>query len=297
MASDFFGLPTRYLENRHLRLEYLAEAGPRIVRLTLTDLPGQNQLAEVPDIKLPTPIGDFSLQGGHRLWHSPEVVPRTYLPDDGGLVIEERPDKVRLVQPMEALSGIGKSIEIQLHDDRPSVILRHQLRNNGVWPVDLAPWAITMLPLGGLAILPQTVEPLDPSALQPNRQLVLWPYTRWHDPRLALADDYVLVHAEPRLPACKVGYLNRNGWCAYLRQSILFVKRFEPRTTVAHPDFGCNVEFYCGDRFIEMETLGPIARVEPGQSVEHVETWELHTGIDAPATLEGAQAVAVSLGL
>jgi hypothetical protein len=280
-----------------LDLEYLAEAGPRIVRLTLADAPGQNLLVEVPDLKLSTPIGDFSLRGGHRLWHSPEVIPRTYLADNSGLVVEERPDGVRLTQPTEALSRIGKSVEIRLHADRPAVTLRHQLRNEGAWPVELAPWSITMLPLGGLAILPQTVEPLDPSALQPNRQLVLWPYTKWQDPRLALADDYVLIHAEARSPACKVGYLNRQGWCAYLRQGVLFVKRFEPRVTATHPDFGCNVEFYCGDRFIEMETLGPVTRLEPGQAVDHVETWELHASVDVPQTLDGARAVARSLDL
>jgi hypothetical protein len=296
MATDFHGLPTRHLGNRYLDLEYLAEAGPRIVRLTLADAPGQNLLVEVPDLKLATPIGDFSLRGGHRLWHSPEVIPRTYLADDSGLIVEERTDGVRLAQPTETLSGIAKSIEIQLHANRPAVTLRHQLRNNGVWTVELAPWAITMLPLGGLAILPQTVGALHPSALQPNRQLVLWPYTSWSDSRLVLANDYVLIHAEPRSPACKVGYLNRQGWCAYLRQGVLFVKRFEPRPTATHADFGCNVEFYCGDRFIEMETIGPIARVEPGQTVEHAETWELHAGVEAAQTLDGVREIAQSLG-
>jgi hypothetical protein len=32
-----------------------------------------------------------------------------------------------------------------------------------------------------------------------------------------------------------------------------------------------------------METLGVLARVAPGQSVEHVEHWSLHKGIKIPS--------------
>lgn len=35
MAPDFYGLPTRVLDNGYLRLEYLVGAGPRLVRLFL----------------------------------------------------------------------------------------------------------------------------------------------------------------------------------------------------------------------------------------------------------------------
>ena len=296
MIDDFYGLPTRSVENSHLRLEYLATAGPRIVRLVLTGS-AENVLAELPDATIPTSVGDYSLRGGHRLWHAPEATPRSYLPDDEGIEIEERSDRVRLVQPTEALSGIRKTMEIRLHSERAAVTIEHRLRNDGLWSIELAPWAITQLPLGGLAILPQHTLPLDESGLLPNRQIVLWPYARWQDPRLRLDDDYVLMRAEPLLPPCKIGYLNRNGWIAYWRSSVLFVKRFDPRFDEPHPDFGCNAEFYCNDTFIEMETIAPLVKLEPGQSVEHVETWEFHTELDAPQTIDGVRAVVRTLGL
>jgi hypothetical protein len=34
-SGDFYGLPTRIISNQHLWLEFLAGAGPRIVRLSL----------------------------------------------------------------------------------------------------------------------------------------------------------------------------------------------------------------------------------------------------------------------
>jgi hypothetical protein len=289
--AEFHGLPTGRLESQYLSLEYLTEAGPRIVRLHLAGS-SENLLADVPDVTLATPLGDYALLGGHRLWHAPEANPRSYIPDDRGVVAEEMPAGATLRGPTEVMTGIQKTIEIRLPPDRPEVRLLHRLTNAGLWPVELAPWGITMLPLGGVAIMPQTVGPLDPSGLLPNRQLVLWPYTSWADPRLHLADDVLLIRAEPALPPCKVGYLNRSGWIGYRRAGVLFVKRFAPRVDLPHPDFGCNAEFYCGDRFIEMESIGPLSRLEPGQSVEHEETWEFHVGLDQPQTLDGIRALA-----
>ena len=286
--SDFHGLPTGELANRHLTLEYLRGAGPRIVRLALAGT-NENLLVELPDVTIPTSRGEYYLRGGHRLWHSPEATPRSYLADDTGVGVEASGDVVRLVGPTEELTGIRKTVTIQLDADRPSVTVDHRLTNEGLWPVELAAWGITQLPLGGVAVLPQQVAALDGVGLGPNRQLVLWPYTRWADPRLQLADDYILLRADPLQPPCKVGYLNRQGWVAYLRGGVLFVKRFEPRADQPHTDFGCNAEFYCNDEFIEMESLGPLTRLEPGQSVDHRETWELLAVGKVNGTLEGVR--------
>jgi hypothetical protein len=285
MTGDYHGLPTRILSNQHLRLEFLAEAGPRIVRLMLAGS-DENLLAETPDLSWPTPYGEFRLYGGHRLWHAPEASPRTAFPDKGGLVIEELGEAVRLCGPTESHTGIRKRIEISLLDGQPGVTLVHTLHNDGMWPVELAPWAITQLPLGGIAILPQRSRTPDTAGLVPDRHVVLWPYASWQDPRLQLGDDYVLVRAEPRVPPLKLGYLNERGWAAYLRAGILFVKRFEPQAERVHADRNCNVEVYCKDRFIELETLGPLVRLEPGQWVTHIETLELYCGMGVPQTTQ-----------
>jgi hypothetical protein len=296
MTGDFYGLPTCIMCNRHLRLEFLAEAGPRIVRLMLTGS-DENLLVEVPDIHWTTPYGEYYLRGGHRLWHAPEAVPRSSVPDNGGLAIEERNGAVRLSQPPEPVTAIRKSMEIRLHDEGPAVTLSHELWNGGAWAIELAPWAITQLPLGGVAILPQPTEPMDRDGVLPNRHLVLWPYTRWRDPRLRLGDEYVLVEAQPQSPIFKIGYLNHHGWVGYLRAGILLAKRFQPQPSAWHADLGCNAEVYCNERFIEMETLGPLSRIEPGQSVTHVETWEFYTGLGAPRTPDEVKSILSQLNL
>jgi len=289
MSSGFHGLPTRSISSAHIRLEFLAEAGPRVVRLFVNGS-DENLLAELPDVKWATPYGDYRIYGGHRLWHAPEGMPRSYIPDNEGLIVEDITDGVRLSHPAEIATGIRKRIEIHLHVDRPAVTLRHQLVNEGKSPIECAPWAITQLQLGGVAIMPQPAGALDADGLLPNRHLALWPYARWRDDRLHLDDDLILVQGRAQLPPLKIGCFDHHGWIAYLREGVLFVKRFRPRAGEPHPDFNCNVEVYCDDRVVELETLAPLRRLEPGQSATHVETWEARVGIDAPPTPDGARA-------
>ena len=273
-SGDFHGLPTRILENEFLRLEYLAEAGPRLVRLFPAGS-AQNLLAEAPETFWETPYGRFYIRGGHRLWHAPEKMPRTYMPDNTGLVITDLPDGVRLEGPKEPDSGICKTMTVRLHDGRPSLTIEHTLLNAGLWAVELAPWAITQMRLGGTAVFPQQVGQLDDEGLLPNRQLTLWPYTQLADTRLHLDDDYILVGPDVVARPCKIGAFNRRGWLAYLLDDLLFVKRFPVHDGRPHPDFGCNAEIYVNDQCLELESLGPLALLPPGQTVSHIETWEL----------------------
>ncbi len=296
MSPSFHSLRTRSLSNGRLYLEYLEEAGPRIVRLSLAST-DDNLMAEVPDLGMSTPYGRFNLYGGHRLWHSPEEMPRSYVPDDEGCSAEPIPDGVRLSGPIEGPTGIRKSIQLQLNPHRAAVTLTHRLENCGLWTVKLAPWALTQLRLGGVAIFPQTQGKLDGPGLLPNRNLVLWPYTRLADPRLSLKDDLCLIHADPDAHPVKIGYLNRAGWAAYLSGGVAFVKRWTPEPEAEHVDFGCNCESYCNDRFIEVETVGPLAPLAPGQSVTHVEKWELHSAEGVPHTLDGIRELIKQIGL
>ena len=132
----------------------------------------------------------------------------------------------------------------------------------------------------------------------PNRRLVLWPYTHWGDPRLEINDDYVLVHAHPNPDPCKIGSLNVCGWAGYLTGSVLMVKRFEPQPDLPHPDLGCNVEVYCNDQYMELETLAPIRHLQPGQEAVYPETWEFYAGLpDTPMNLDSIRSMVEELDL
>ena len=266
------------LKNGFLEVQYLDDS-LRIIGLALTGK--TNLLADLNDLPpIQTPYGAFHFRGGHRLWHAPEAMPRTYIPDPGKMTITEVEDAVILDSPTEPGSGIRKRIEMQLAPDRASVRLTHTLINDGLWTVELAPWAITQFRLGGTAILPMPVGNADSAGLLPNRQFSLWPYARINDPRLHLGDRFILFKADALLPPFKFGYFNPNGWMAYWLDGVLFRKTFEVQTEIPHPDGNCNSELYCNDQFVELETLAPLTTLPPQASVELTEIWELSTSTD-----------------
>lgn len=264
-------MTTRTIQNKFLQIEFLTEA-LRITGLTLTGK--SNLFVQLPDsASAATPYGQFYFRGGHRLWHAPEAMPRTYIPEQD-VAITERSNGVTLELPAEQGTGIRKSMEIQLAPDKPSLVLTHTLTNDGMWPVELAPWAISQCRLGGTVILPMPVGNSDPAGLLPNRQLVLWPYTQINDPRLKLRDDFILFKADA-LPPFKIGYFNPHGWMAYWMDGVLFRKTFDLHPGSLHPDANCNCEVYCNQQFVELESLAPLIMLAPGESVNHVETWEV----------------------
>src|SRR5574341_428384 len=145
-------LPFASIENKFLRLDYLTTIGPRIIGLYLPGIEG-NFLAETPHVHWPTPHGEYYLYGGHRLWTAPEDCFYT-CPENHVNVIAEK-DRVTLRSNVDA-SGLEKEISFRL--DENHVVLVHRITWHGNEPVEFAPWAITQLRLGGMAILPQPVS-------------------------------------------------------------------------------------------------------------------------------------------
>ncbi|MBK6646037.1 MAG: hypothetical protein IPG44_09830 [Anaerolineales bacterium] len=275
----------RILKNNFLEIEYLTHS----LRISGLKLTGKtNLLADLShQAPVSTPYGNFYFRGGHRLWHSPEAMPRTYAPDTGELKITELSNGVILETNTEPGTGIRKRIKIELASDKPSVSLTHTLINDGLWSVELAPWTITQLRLGGVAILPMPVGNVDEAGLLPNRNISFWSYSRISDPRLTLRDDYVLFKADS-LPPFKMGYFNPHGWLAYYVDGILFRKSFDAKSDSVYPDNNSNAELYCNDEFVELESLAPLTRLNPGATVTHHETWEVSLGLDLlPADLRG----------
>jgi hypothetical protein len=280
MTADAFSLPFASVENDFLRLDYLTTTGPRIIGLHVKGVEG-NLLAETPDVHWATPHGEYYLRGGHRLWISPED-PFYNCPEENVRVITEK-DKVTLRSNVDA-SGLEK--EISFHLEKNRVRLIHQVTWHGREPIELAPWSITQLRLGGMAILPLSAS----ESLQPNRNLVLWSYSQLNDERLELYDDLILLHGRAAKQAFKIGNYNSYGWSACLWDDALFVKHFSMDRVCKYPDMGSNVEAYVKDVCLELETLGPLTLLQPKESVTHEEIWEVSAG-EYSTTLEEARII------
>ena len=287
----YFNQPNCYkLSNGDVEVIVTSDIGPRIIAYRFPG--GENMLAELgPEALMNTLFGDWHPWGGHRLWHAPEVMPRTYYPDDRPIKAEPGQNSIRLIEPVEPPTGIQKEMLIKLDAKGSRVTIEHKLTNKGLWPVDLAVWALTIVNGGGTTIIPNEPFISHDAKLTPARPMTLWNYTDLSDPRFTFGKKYTRLHtdAELKYPQ-KIGVANTLGWAGYLRKDILFVKSFPYLEGKEYPDFGCNFETYTDGTFMEVETLGPMVKLEPEQSVTHVEQWGLFKSVKAGSTEDSLDA-------
>jgi len=289
-SGDFHGHETVILENEHFQLECLTSAGPRIVRLIPAWL-GENIFAEVPDASIRTELGNYHYFGGHRLWFAPKIQSRVYFPDNHGVTVTEIKHGLKLIGGIEPDTHTRKSISIRTSPSRPFLMIKHMIRNHGTEGIRLAPCAITMLRPNSIALLPQQVGLVDKDGFLPNRNLALWSYSRWDDPRLELGQDLIQVKSDHSKRALKLGYFNVLGWLGYVFEDVFFLKRFGVRRDEEYPDNGCNAEVSSTDRMIELESLGALVDLKPQEELVHTETWEIYETKNIPNELLGGKSL------
>jgi hypothetical protein len=280
---SFRGWPhCRRLSNGTADVIVTTDVGPRIVRYGFVGK--DNVLCEVRDEDGITGGDTWHTFGGHRLWHSPEANPRTYQPDNMPVPCEDGDRTIVLKPSIEVATGIQKELEVSLDPTGTGMVVTHRVTNRGLWPVRLAAWAITVMAPGGVEVIPQTRVD---TGLLPNRSIALWPYARMDDPRVHWGDRFVVLHQDPTAkPPFKLGLTNEAGWAAYFNRHSVFIKRFAFVPREAYPDFGVNYESYTTDFMLEMETLSPLRTLQPGETVEHVESWSLASDVSFPGESE-----------
>ncbi len=257
-----------------------APFGPRILHYGFVG--GPNVFGFFPDVEFKTEMGLWRAVGGHRLWTAPESNPHSYAPDD--LPVEIRVEgalNIRLTARSDA-AGVEKSMAVGLLSKGSEVEVRHRVVNRNPSTIEVSPWALTIVD-GGTCILPLEPFRSHGEALRPTQPLVLWPFTDLTDPRLAFDGRMVRMSTAPLSDEPqKLGLANRREWAGYLKEGTLFVKRYPYLSGETYPDFGVNTEVFVKGSFMELETLGPLRRLAPGEAVEHTERWRLvpHVGKD-----------------
>jgi hypothetical protein len=243
--------------------------GPRLLGLRRDDSP-DIFVTLSPEVSVDHPSGEvYRFRGGHRLWASPEVPAVTYAPDNHECVVTSDTENITISAPAD-LAGFEKSLQLSL--DEETLRVEHRLRWVGEHPVDASPWALTQVPPDGVAILP-VAGTGDGSPLQADRSLVIWPYTHLDDQRISWEEGSVLIDVGPGAPI-KLGSGPTPGALGYLKDGYLFSKRFDSAND-DYPDRGAVAQIYANDSFCELESLGPLARLEPGDETSHVEFWEV----------------------
>ncbi|HEY4758515.1 MAG TPA: hypothetical protein VIH43_08145, partial [Chthoniobacterales bacterium] len=237
--------------------------------------------------------GDWKPWGGHRLWVAPEHMPDSYAPDNVPIRFELLGDSaIQLDQPVD-VAGYEKRMTLELAFKGSNLSVHHRVTNRRESTVEIAPWGITAVNGPGETLVPQEPFESHDDYLLPVRALVLWSFTDLTDPRIMLGRKFLRLRTDAaRSEPQKFGVSNTQGWCAFHQEKSgnLFVKRHTCETGAVYADKGANCETYTADTYLELETLGPLRRLAPGESADHTETWQLFPKIDLGPSDDTAQA-------
>ena len=243
---------------------------------------GPNVFGDAPDVRRETPHGMWRAYGGHRLWVAPERFPETYTIDARPPEIESSERRVVVRRARDAHTGLVASMDVALEPAGTGVVVTHVIENQSGRPQRLAPWGLTVVRPGGVALIPNLERRSQREALTAARTVALWSYTDLSDPRFSFGPAFVRLRCDPAFAAPnKIGVANERGWFAYLVARTAFVVRSTYDPAAEYPDRGCSAEVYTEGGFCEVETLAPLTTVAPGESARHAERWSLIGNVTA----------------
>lgn len=266
------------LANGEIEIIVTADVGPRI--LFYGSSGSENVLGLHPQAKVETALGEFKPYGGHRLWIAPENMPNSYAPDNSPVEYEfdEAENSIRLIQTIEPQTKTRKEITVTLDEKKSGVSINHKITNCGAETIEIAAWALTVMREGGVCEIPN--EPFaayGAKTLLPVRNLALWSYTDLSDSRWEFTSDFIRLRVdENKSEPQKIGVLNKQGWAKYKIGNLEFTKRFDFVENAIYPDLNANTELYAAGSFVEIESLSPLRKIAPNESIEHTERWELN---------------------
>jgi len=267
------------VSNGEAELILTADVGPRIMRYAHCG--GANLFLEIPGELGGRGEAEFRARGGHRIWSAPESFPRTYAADNQPVKVAVQGSMLSAEAPVESVSGLRKSMLVRLAAVGTAVTVVHTIQNALAWPIEVAAWALTMMAPGGTAVSGFPPRGTHPENLLPTNPLMMWAFTDLSDPRWRFTRRHLILrHDGNAAKPTKLGLFSPKTWGAYLLGGELFIKRYEADAGKVYPDFGCSYETFANGQTVELETLGPLRRLEPGESLEHAERWSLHKGME-----------------
>lgn len=273
------------LVNDRVEIIISLDVGPRI--LSYKTPRAENVLKNYPDQMGTSGETKWMIRGGHRFWIAPEDEILSYVPDNLPVNHElTGPNSVRLVNSGVDPWKIKKEMHISLAENSSEVTILHRATNEGTESVEIATWGLSVMVPGGLEIIPLPPLGQHPRDLLPNRLMVAWPYTDLADPRWRFGESFITLRQTEESAPTKLGLAHKQQWVGYLTRDALFIKTFDYEEGAVYPDLGCNFETFTNSEMLEIESLSPLKKLAPGESVSHTERWYLFGEIPEPASLK-----------
>ncbi|MGL5233097.1 MAG: hypothetical protein ACRC7W_07190 [Fusobacteriaceae bacterium] len=268
------------ISNNKAELIITTDVGPRIIKYSL--LGKDNEFCEIDSEVGSLDKNEFTMYGGHRLWHAPQIEPRNSQPDNEKLDYSINKNSVTVIQKLEKKTGLQKEMEIFLLENSTKVKIVHKIYNKNLWDIEFAVWSLSMMEKGGFEIIPINKED---TACLPNRTITYWPWTKQNDTRIFYGSNSIFVRQDANRgiefeDTLKIGTNNKEGWVAYVNKGHVFIKTFKYKENEIYPDNGSTYETFTNNFMLELETLSPLKKIKPNSYIEHIEEWEIFDNVD-----------------
>jgi len=209
-------------------------------------------------------FGSWKNWGGYKTW----LAPQSRWPDPNAQseamdnvewdVLSHSEAEIELRGPIIPWSGLRLGRRLSLAADEPKVRARESMTNAGAEPQTWAVWAVAQFPVPGWAVYPA----------EGARRALAPPARSFDGDRLRFVGD----------SKWKTGALVSEGWGEYRADSWRWTFRaaFAPHASLPHPD-DCNLETWSNSApgYMELEWLGPLVTLEPGESWEWGTEWAI----------------------
>lgn len=216
--------------------------------------------------------------GGSKLWVTPQEDwswPPSPMLDFGkaNVQIEQTPKGLPLIRVIgcpDLETGVVFTKEISL-DDSGDVSITHRLTNISGKTLNHGVWEITHAQTPCLVAFPIKAKSRFPGGIT-----------------YITAESRNSRQFSVKNGLCVVNYLGEMGkigadsdgpWMIWFQGNLAFVKLFDGmRKGAEYPDGGCSVQVLTSDAklgYVEMETMGPIAKLAPGAKSELIEHWRI----------------------
>lgn len=269
------------MTNGTVELVVTSDVGPRILFYGFVGQ--QNFFRNFEEQMGQSGEASWTIRGGHRLWKGPEDRFATYALDNSPIAIQTDGNTLITLQPVEKETGLRKTMRITLASEGTEVAVHHIIENTNQLPVELAAWTPTVMAQNGLGISGFPPRGTHPEMLEPTNPLIMWAFTDLSDPRWKFTKKYLTLRQDPnnRSPQ-KLGHFNLATWGAYHLNNQLFLKQYAPTPGLPHPEFGASFEIFTNQDFLELETMGPLTKLNKDEHLDHLERWKLVDKVALP---------------
>lgn len=189
-----------------------------------------------------------------------------------------KPRFVRLVSQPDTATGTQLIREFTLSESGSHLSCKQIIKNISAETKHWCHWSRTFAQHGGVAIVPLSKQARHPLryVMYEGRGLI---NARPTDPNIARVGNHLLIKDVPKFP--KLGFDSMAGWFAYqMKHDLMFVKKYRtfpnrPYNEVA----GLTISIWYPNKekvdAVELEPIGPMNVIQPGQSADFTEHWWL----------------------